>query len=158
MPRRTLGILMAALLAALAVRVAAREQQQPDTFSDITDHFSYGSVGTEERAGIPYWIWRVLPIVFADKLPNRPGQGYERLGFLNGGAAHGRPIGTSFKSGRVGLVGLNCATCHVGTLRAGPAGIRSPRRTRSIASADMIAMRKANRSRVRACATIGSIT
>ena len=121
MSRRTLGIAAAALLVVLAARVAAREQKQPESFTDIADHFNYGSVGTEERAGIPYWIWRVLPIVFADKLPNRPGQGYERLGFLNGGAAHGRPIGTSFKAGRVGLVGLNCATCHVGTLRAGPA-------------------------------------
>ena len=120
MARRTLGLSAAALLVVLAVRAAAWAQQ-PDTFTDITDHFNYGSVGTEERAGIPYWIWRVLPIVFADKLPNRPGQGYERLGFLNGGASHGRPIGTSYKSGRVGLVGLNCATCHVGTLRAGPA-------------------------------------
>ena len=59
----------------------------------------------------------MLPIVFADKLPNRPGKGYERLGFIDDGAAHGRPIGTSFLAGRVDLVGLNCATCHAGTIR-----------------------------------------
>src|SRR5688500_16073375 len=44
---------------------------------DILNHFKYGSIGAEARIGIPYPIWRVLPIVFADKLPARPGQGYE---------------------------------------------------------------------------------
>ena len=120
MPHRSLVMAMAALVCLLAVRIAAGGQPQPETFADISDHFSYGSVGTEERAGLPYWIWRVLPIVFADKLPNRPGTGYEKLGFINGGAAHGRPIGTSFLAGRVGLVGLNCATCHAGTIRTAP--------------------------------------
>ena len=110
-------VTVSVLVAVLAVRTAARVQAQPEAFTEIVDHFNYGSVGTEERAGIPYWIWRVLPIVFADKLPNRPGKGYERLGFIDAGAAHGRPIGTSFKPGTVGLVGLNCATCHVGTVR-----------------------------------------
>ena len=88
--------------------------------ADILAHFKYGSVGTEERVGIPYWIWRVLPIVFADKLPNRPGQGYERIGFLSDGGPNGRPIGTTEKVDRVSLVGLNCATCHSGTVRAAP--------------------------------------
>jgi mono/diheme cytochrome c family protein len=120
MPHRSLVIAMAALVGVLAVQLAARGQTQPDAFADIGEHFSYGSVGAEERAGLPYWIWRVLPIVFADKLPNRPGNGYERLGFISDGASHGRPIGTSFLPGRVGLVGLNCATCHVGTLRTAP--------------------------------------
>ncbi len=120
MPHRSLVMAMAALVCLLAVRIAAGGQPQPTTFTDIAEHFSYGSVGAEERAGLPYWVWRVLPIVFADKLPNRPGTGYERLGFINGGAAHGRPIGTSFLPGRVGLVGLNCATCHAGTIRNAP--------------------------------------
>ncbi len=113
MPHRSLVMAMAALVCLLAVRIAAGGQPQPETFADISDHFSYGSVGTEERAGLPYWIWRVLPIVFADKLPNRPGTGYERLGFINGGAAHGRPIGTSFlagprRAGRAQLRDLSC--------------------------------------------------
>jgi mono/diheme cytochrome c family protein len=113
-----------ALLVALTVRITARDQSEPAGFPDIADHFKYGSVGAEERAGVPYWIWRVLPIVFADKLPNRPGKGYERIGFLYDGAAHGRPIGTSFKSGHIDLVGLNCATCHAGTIRDSPTSQR----------------------------------
>jgi mono/diheme cytochrome c family protein len=60
----------------------------------------------------------VLPIVFEDKLPARPGKGYERIGFIDDGAAHGRPVGTSYKADQVPLVGLNCATCHAGTMRA----------------------------------------
>jgi mono/diheme cytochrome c family protein len=123
MMRRPIALASLLLVSLLAVRMAAHGPE-PASFPDPVDHFKYGSVGTEERAGIPYWIWRVLPIVFADKLPNRPGTGYERLGFVYDGATHGRPIGTSFLAGRVGLVGLNCATCHVGTIRNGPGEAR----------------------------------
>ena len=92
---------------------------------DILWHFKYGSVGTEAGAGIPYRVWRVLPEVFADKLPNRPGRGYERLGFIfEPNAPQARPIGTSYKEDRLPLVGLNCATCHTGTLRDTPNGAR----------------------------------
>ena len=93
-------------------------------FDDIRDHFKYGSVGTEERVGVPYWIWRVLPDLCADKLPKRPGNGYERIGFISDGASHGRPIGTSWRKGLLPTVGLNCATCHVGTIRETPAAPR----------------------------------
>jgi hypothetical protein len=106
------AILLAALAAVAAAQTpAVREGESPD----IVEHFKYGSIGTEGRVGVPYWIWRVLPIVFEDKLPNRPGEGYERLGFLFEGAPHGRPIGTTHKKDRVDVVGLNCATCHVGS-------------------------------------------
>ena len=88
----------------------------------IEDHFKYGSIGTEPTVGIPSALWRVLPIVFEDKLPKRPGTGWERLGFLNEGTGRPRPIGTTEKGARVGL---NCATCHVGTLRDAPGA--SPR-------------------------------
>ena len=50
--------------------------------NDIVTHFKYGSVGTEGTVGLPYPIWRVLPVLFADKLPKRPGEGWERLGFI----------------------------------------------------------------------------
>jgi len=106
-------------LLALTVQTTAGQNDGP-SFPDAVEHFKYGSVGTEARVGLPYWIWRVLPIVFADKLPNRPGKGYERIGFMFDGAPHGRPIGTSYEPGRVALVGLNCATCHVGSIRNAP--------------------------------------
>lgn len=103
----------------LLLAVALRAQKVPDgpSFPDIDDHFKYGSIGTEERVGLPYWIWRVLPAVCEDKLPARPGVGYGRLGFVTDDTRHARPIGTSYKPGRFARVGLNCATCHVGTYR-----------------------------------------
>ena len=110
---------------ALLCTIALKAQTVPDaeSFPDVDEHFKYGSIGTEERVGLPYRIWRVLPTVFEDKLPRRPGVGYERIGFVVD-ASHPRPMGTSFKSGRVARVGLNCATCHVGTIRESPTSPR----------------------------------
>ena len=48
-------------------------------YADIDDHFKYGSIGSEPASGIPYWIWRALPVLPADKLP---GKGYRSLGFI----------------------------------------------------------------------------
>jgi hypothetical protein len=118
-------LFLAALSLLLATALRAQAPEDSPSFPNIDDHFRYGSVGTEERVGLPYWIWRVLPIIFEDKLPKRLGTGYEKIGFLSGGQPHGRPIGTSYKPGRFARVGLNCATCHVGTLRESPT---SPRR------------------------------
>src|SRR5688572_24893098 len=121
MPQRIAATIATAVVAAALVTAqATTPPADGPSFPDIVDHFKYGSVGTEARVGLPYWLWRVLPIVFEDKLPNRPGQGYERLGFMSDGATHGRPIGTSYEPGRVPLVGLNCATCHVGSIRNAP--------------------------------------
>jgi hypothetical protein len=119
-----------AILAAAVLIVSAALKAQPsattdsDSFPDMNDHFRYGSIGTEERVGLPYWIWKVLPIVFEDKLPKRPGVGYERIGFLMDAGRNARPIGTSYLPGRVARVGLNCATCHVGTYRESPTSPR----------------------------------
>jgi Cytochrome c len=120
-------ILSATLLFVAATIAVATSDRGADaeSFPNIVDHFKYGSIGAEERAGIPFYIWRVLPTLFPDKLPKRPGDGFERLGFLFDKAPHGRPIGTSFTERQVDRIGLNCATCHVGTLRESPT---SPRR------------------------------
>ena len=125
MTLRTTAVLAAVVL---IVSVALKAQQpaapDSDSFPDMNDHFRYGSIGTEERVGLPYWIWKVLPTVFEDKLPKRPGVGYERIGFLMDPARNARPIGTSYLPGRVARVGLNCATCHVGTYRESPTSPR----------------------------------
>ena len=120
--RMKMGVVVLAWLAGTAALsgACASSGPSPAPSPDVVEHFKYGSVGTEERVGIPYWIWRVLPTIFADKLPNRPGQGYERIGFMSENASHGRPIGTTYKEDRVALVGLNCATCHVGSMRSAP--------------------------------------
>jgi hypothetical protein len=117
------------VLSASAVLFAAgarADQDDQPAFTDIAEHFKYGSIGTEEGVGLPYWIWRVLPQVFEDKLPARPGIGYERMGFMPeaGRQPQSRPIGTSYKPGRFARVGLNCATCHVGSYRETPSSPR----------------------------------
>ena len=95
--------------------------------TDIVEHFKYG-VGRHrgDASACRTGSWRVLPIVFADKLPNRPGTGYEKLGFIQEAPDAIGPIGTTRASGRFGveLVGLNCATCHVGTIRETPSAPR----------------------------------
>ncbi len=103
---------------ALAALIAACGGDDPP--ADILTEFKYGSIGTEGNVGVPYWIWVVLPEVFADKLPNRPGRGYEKLGFVYERPQSDLPIGTSKSTDRVPLVGLNCATCHAGTYRDAP--------------------------------------
>lgn len=108
-----------------ASAVAALAPTRVGAQDDILSHFKYGSVGTEVSVGLPYPIWRVLPVLFADKLPNRPGQGYEKIGFIfENNAPQGRPIGTTYVEDQVPLVGLNCATCHTGTVRETPSSMR----------------------------------
>ena len=85
-------------------------------YADINDHYKYGSIGGEAANGIPYWVWKALPVVFADKLP---GEGYTSLGFIQE-PEHDLPIG--FSQAKIGFerVAQNCATCHAGTLRNTP--------------------------------------
>lgn len=121
MRQRHLRLLLPGALVLITAIGGARGVAQ----DDIATHFKYGSIGTEGTVGVPYAIWRVLPVLFADKLPNRPGQGYERLGFIQeANAPMGRPIGTTYVEDRVARVGLNCATCHTGTVRESPSAPR----------------------------------
>jgi mono/diheme cytochrome c family protein len=124
MTRRAGALALAVLIVAGALAAATDRAAGVSAQTDIVEHFKYGAIGTEANAGVPYWIWRVLPIVFADKLPDRPGTGYERLGFIYEGPDRDRPIGVTRKEGFVELAGLNCATCHVGALRDAPGAPR----------------------------------
>ena len=88
-------------------------------FENPEEQFKYGSVGIESEEGIPYWIWQVLPRVFADKLP-RPG-GYAAFGFS---WEPGRELPVGFaKSDLFGgpRVAINCAFCHTSSVRASEA-------------------------------------
>jgi mono/diheme cytochrome c family protein len=94
---------------------------EPVDYVNSEDHFKYGSLGSEHEFGVPYWIWRALPELFADKLP---GEGWQSLGFV---FEKGKdlPIGMS-KRRYLGfdLVWLNCAFCHAGTVRETPESAR----------------------------------
>ncbi len=120
-------ISLAALAGLLAVAVVAGiyalvwfQRNVPELHASIEDHFKYGSIGAEGRSGIPYWIWRVLPTVFPERLPPGPGEGYARLGFIYESPAHQRPIGTSYREKPFPMVGLNCSLCHSSLVQESP--------------------------------------
>jgi len=89
----------------------------PTVYADPVEHFKYGSIGVEVPAGIPYWIWVVLPRVFADKLPG-PG-GYVALG-ASWEMGKEMPIGFTKETVGILRVGVNCAGCHTTSVRAAP--------------------------------------
>ena len=89
--------------------------EPPPFFQSDEDHFLFGSIGTEDPEGIPYWIWLVLPRIFPEYLP-APG-GYASVGFP-GKDGHDMPAGFSKVTVGFERVGINCAACHAATYRA----------------------------------------
>lgn len=91
-----------------------RQEPQQLADSSFAERYKYGSIGTEQDAGVPYWIWLVLPKMFPEYLP-APG-GYAALGFP---WEQGRELPVGFSKRTIGFerVGINCALCHAGTVR-----------------------------------------
>lgn len=118
--RMTLPPLAVLLATACFFPTPILARDEPEMHADIQMHFKYGSIGAEDRAGVPYWIWLVLPELFPEYLPDRPGKGYGRLGFIYESDSQKRPIGTSYREKQIPLVGLNCAACHTGRIREAP--------------------------------------
>ncbi|MDP3215626.1 MAG: hypothetical protein Q8S73_16080, partial [Deltaproteobacteria bacterium] len=87
-------------------------------FDNLDDRFKYGSIGAENDAGIPYWIFYVLPRVFPDKLP-KPGIGYASFGVV---WEQGQELPVGFSKRRIGFdrVANTCAACHVASYRTQP--------------------------------------
>jgi uncharacterized membrane protein YeiB/mono/diheme cytochrome c family protein len=119
---RIVRMLLIVSIAALTMS-SVLDPNRPEVHQNILDHFKYGSIGAEERTGVPYPIWLALPRMFPQYLPNKPGNGYERFGFIYEPGKQ-RPIGTSLRQHQVLFVGLNCAACHTGTLRETSGGSR----------------------------------
>jgi mono/diheme cytochrome c family protein len=95
-----------------------REHPQPNWVSATPEaRFKYGSIGAEQDAGIPYWIYYALPRLFPDKLPG-PG-GYAAFGVA---WEPGQELPVGFTKKRIGFdrVANNCAACHIARYRATP--------------------------------------
>jgi hypothetical protein len=88
----------------------------PVVYTPIEDHFKYGSIGSEAANGIPYWIWKVLPDLFPEKLS---GKGYAFFGFVYEPGQE-IPIGLARRRVIIDRLGMNCAICHTGTVRDTP--------------------------------------
>ena len=121
------GLLVLALLivagAYLGWSRGFREEAQPAwVFESPEMRFKYGSIGAENDAGIPYWIFYVLPRVFPEKF-RRDGQiapgGYAALGVA---WEQGRELPAGFTKKTIGFprVANNCAACHTTRYRASP--------------------------------------
>lgn len=78
-------------------------------FVSEEDHFLFGSIGAEDRTGVPYWIWLVLPRIFPEHLP-APG-GYAGLG-IPWREGYEMPVGFTKVTASYPRVGINCAMCH----------------------------------------------
>jgi Cytochrome c len=89
-------------------------RQVPVQYASDEDQFKYGSVGTEEPQGIPYYVWKVLPSMFPEKLHGS--NGYASFGMI-WEEHQDTPIG--FPKVTIGFprLGINCALCHTGTYR-----------------------------------------
>ncbi len=103
-------------------------RDEPVRYADLEEHFKYGSTGGERESGIPYWIWKVLPKMFPEYLPGKkyePGREYASMGFLY---EEGKdlPVGVSQRNTQgINRVFLNCAVCHVGSMRESPQAPRA---------------------------------
>ena len=93
-------------------------REQPDgPFVSNDERFMYASIGGENAAGLPYWIFLVLPRMFPEYLPG-PG-GYASLGIA---WEEGRELPVGFTKKVVGFprVSNTCAVCHTASYRATP--------------------------------------
>jgi len=108
-------LLAAGLLIGLYL-VSRLTSNSPVVYTDPKEHFKYGSTGGEILNGIPYTIWKTLPVIF-----QLPGGDYRSFGFLYE-SGRDLPVGVSKRRYRgMDLVSLNCAICHVGSYRSNPA-------------------------------------
>jgi hypothetical protein len=101
-----------------SVAVGAIDENDPDW------RFRYVETGTEFRAGIPYWIFRIMPKIFPEEFQ---GQGYEHFGFTADDHRYysSRPVPRGMSLGDTNLrsqllrlqfslkrVSINCSGCH----------------------------------------------
>jgi hypothetical protein len=121
---RRVAATAAAILIIFGIYLGIRlNRDEPVVYADLEDHFRYGSTGGERDAGVPYWLWKVLPVMFSEFLPE-PEKGLASLGFVFDPTRPqdpDLPVGVSKRNVQgIDRVFLNCAVCHVGTVRDTP--------------------------------------
>jgi hypothetical protein len=119
--RRLLWILAIVVVLSIVLGFTAwyklfRLVDQPK-FANLEERFKYGSMDAEAEAGLPFWIWVVLPRVFPDYLPG-PG-GYRAFG-LPWEEGHETPVGFAKRTMGFPRITNTCAACHTTTWRTRP--------------------------------------
>jgi hypothetical protein len=90
---------------------------RPDiSYEKDEDQFKYGAIGLSMESRVPYYIFKVLPVVFKDKLPQNGEEGYRSLGFVYEDG-HDLPIGLAQRHIGYKSVEPNCSFCHTGTYK-----------------------------------------
>jgi len=118
--RLHLGFLITALFLGLGTWFLVFKDTSQPHIEDDDDFFNHGSIGNEAEQGIPYWIWRVLPEVFPDYLPQGPDSSVKDWTAFGvyWDKDDALPVGFSQKSlGKIPRVSPNCAICHQGSYR-----------------------------------------
>lgn len=113
-----LGLLLVvgALFGAYAYYRLMYEHREP-LIQDPDERFKYGSIGAEHDAGIPYWIFYVLPRMFPEKLPGPSGLASFGVAWEQGREL---PIGFTKKVIGIPRMANNCASCHSTSYRKSP--------------------------------------
>ena len=120
--RNTLVLLCGVVLVGIVVFIAVRWPDKPVRYADPLENFKYGSIGSDIDRGLPIDIVAVLPKMFPEYLPEGArSQDYTALGLIQE-PGRALPIGFSMRRrfGFFNVVGLNCAVCHTGSVRATP--------------------------------------
>src|SRR4051812_12845480 len=89
---------------------------RPIDYADPIEQFKYGSIGSDIENGLPLEVMRVLPRMFPQHLPPARERNYSAFGFIQE-PNRIMPIGFSQRRRIIDVVGLNCAACHVGSIR-----------------------------------------
>jgi mono/diheme cytochrome c family protein len=76
-------------------------QDEAVAYDDVAEHFKYGSTGGERNLGFPYWVWKAMPRICADHLPEG---GLADLGFF---VEEGRRFSPDFLVPEIQALGAN---------------------------------------------------
>ena len=114
------GIAVVVVIAAVAGYVLWDNllRAEPDTYyASVEDHYMHGAIGLSSGNRVPYWVWKVLPEMFPEKLPG-PG-GWASLGLI---VPEGSDLPVGFAHRKIGYdsVEANCALCHTAQFRRTP--------------------------------------
>ena len=119
-PRNKISILVGVVFLGIAFFVVVRFPDKPMRYTDPLENFKYGSIGSDIDKGLPLDIIQVLPKMFPEYLPEGArAQDYTAFGMIQE-PGRALPIGFSMRRrfGFVEMVGLTCAVCHTGSVRA----------------------------------------